>query len=53
MYLAEPDPTQPPMIIMMDPPDHTVMRKLVNKVFTPRAIAALEAMIRQTVTECR
>ena len=38
MYLAEPDPTQPPMIIMMDPPEHTVMRKLVNKVFTPRAI---------------
>ena len=34
MYKAEPDPTQPPMIIMMDPPDHTVMRKLVNKVFT-------------------
>jgi cytochrome P450 len=50
MYLAEPDPTQPPMIIMMDPPDHTVMRKLVNKVFTPRAVAALEPMIRQTVT---
>jgi len=42
MYLAEPDPAQPPMIIMMDPPDHTVMRKLVNKVFTPRAIADLE-----------
>jgi cytochrome P450 len=35
---------------MMDPPDHTVMRKLVNKVFTPRAVAALEPMIRQTVT---
>jgi cytochrome P450 len=51
MYLAEPDPTQPPMIIMMDPPDHNVMRKLVNKVFTPRAVAALEAMIRHTVTE--
>jgi cytochrome P450 len=50
MYLAEPDPTQPPMIIMMDPPDHTVMRKLVNKVFTPRAVASLEPMIRQTVT---
>src|ERR1700754_902839 len=49
MYLAEPDPTQPPMIIMMDPPDHTVMRKLVNKVFTPRAVAALETMIRETI----
>ena len=51
MYLAEPDPTQPPMIIMMDPPEHTVMRKLVNKVFTPRAIAALESMIREKIAE--
>ena len=50
MYLAEPDPTQPPLIIMMDPPEHTVMRKLVNKVFTPRAIAALEPMIRAKIT---
>jgi cytochrome P450 len=51
MYLSEPDPTQPPMIIMMDPPGHTVMRKLVNKVFTPRAVAALEPMIRQTISD--
>jgi cytochrome P450 len=51
MYLAEPDPMQPPMIIMMDPPEHTVMRKLVNKVFTPRAVADLEPMIRQTITD--
>ncbi|HVQ52477.1 MAG TPA: cytochrome P450 [Mycobacterium sp.] len=51
MYLSEPDPSQPPMIIMMDPPDHTVMRKLVNKVFTPRAVAALESMIRETIAE--
>jgi cytochrome P450 len=51
MYLAEPDPTQPTLIIMMDPPEHTVMRKLVNKVFTPRAIAALESMIREKITE--
>lgn len=49
------DPEQlenlPDLIIMMDPPDHTRMRKLVNKVFTPRAIAALEAMIRNTTTQ--
>ena len=49
-YLAEPDPSQPRMIIMMDPPEHTVMRKLVNKVFTPRAVADLEKMIREKVT---
>jgi cytochrome P450 len=51
MYLSEPDSAQPPMIIMMDPPGHTVMRKLVNKVFTPRAVAALEPMIRQTISD--
>jgi len=51
MYLAEPDPTQPPMIIMMDPPEHTLMRKLVNKVFTPRAVADLEGMIREMITD--
>ena len=51
MYLAEPDPTQPKLVIMMGPPEHTVMRKLVNKVFTPRAIATLEPMIREKVNE--
>jgi cytochrome P450 len=51
MYLAEPDPTQPTLIIMMDPPEHSVMRKLVNKVFTPRAIAAMEPMIRQKIID--
>lgn len=28
----------PPLIIMMDPPQHRRMRSLVNKAFTPRAI---------------
>lgn len=51
MYLCDPDPLQPPMIIMMDPPEHTLMRKLVNKVFTPRAVAALEPMIREKITD--
>ncbi|MEB4208029.1 cytochrome P450 [Mycobacterium sp. 94-17] len=41
----------PDLIIMMDPPDHTRMRKLVNKVFTPRAIAAMEPMIRTTIRQ--
>lgn len=30
----------PPLVIMMDPPDHRRMRSLVNKVFTPRAMTA-------------
>jgi cytochrome P450 len=45
----EPPEQRIPMIIMMDPPEHTRMRKLVSKVFTPRAIAALEPMIEATV----
>jgi cytochrome P450 len=32
-------------IIWMDPPEHRRMRSLVNKVFTPRAIQALEAVV--------
>jgi len=37
-------------IIWMDPPDHRRMRSLVNKVFTPRAITAQEAVVRERVT---
>ena len=37
------------VIIMMDPPQHTRMRSLVNKVFTPRSIAKLENMIRDII----
>ncbi|WP_319453383.1 MULTISPECIES: cytochrome P450 [unclassified Mycobacterium] len=38
-------------IIMLDPPEHDLMRKLVNKVFTPRAMASMESMIRQTIQD--
>jgi cytochrome P450 len=37
------------IIISLDPPEHERMRKLVNKVFTPRAIASLEQMVRDTI----
>lgn len=36
-------------IIWMDPPEHRRMRSLVNKVFTPRAIQAQEAVIREKI----
>lgn len=36
-------------IIMMDPPEHDRFRKLVSRVFTPRAVTALEPMIREVV----
>jgi cytochrome P450 len=38
----------PPMMIFLDPPVHDVQRKLVSRVFTPKAIAALEPYVRST-----
>ena len=38
-----PDPT----ILFLDPPDHTRLRTLVNKAFTPKAVADLEPRIRR------
>jgi cytochrome P450 len=37
-------------IIWMDPPEHRRMRSLVNKVFTPRAVTALEPMVRDRIS---
>lgn len=36
-------------IIMMDPPEHDRFRSLVSRVFTPRAVSALEPMIRDVI----
>jgi cytochrome P450 len=38
------------MIIMMDPPEHDVMRALVSRVFTPRAMALVEPMVREVIS---
>jgi cytochrome P450 len=40
-----------PWILDMDPPDHTRVRKLVNKAFTPRLIKALEPRLRSITRE--
>jgi cytochrome P450 len=36
-------------IIMMDPPEHDRLRGLVSRVFTPRAMGAMEPMIREVI----
>jgi cytochrome P450 len=51
MVTAEKTEVLPGFIIMMDPPDHERMRKLVNRVFTPRAVASLEPMIRENISQ--
>src|SRR4051812_45188595 len=37
-------------IIMMDPPEHDRLRALVSRVFTPKAVTALEPMVREVIT---
>lgn len=39
------------MMIMMDPPEHTTLRHLVSRAFTPRRIGALEDRIREICQE--
>lgn len=41
-----------PMILSMDPPDHTRLRKLVSRAFTPRRIAELEVFVRELTRDC-
>jgi cytochrome P450 len=38
-------------MLVMDPPDHTRVRKLVNKAFTPKRLAALRGHIENLVRE--
>jgi len=38
-------------IVMMDPPEHTALRKLATKRFTPRQVREVEPMIREFVVE--
>ncbi len=38
-------------IVMMDPPEHTALRKLATKRFTPQQVQSIEPMIRAFVVE--
>ncbi|TKJ16564.1 cytochrome P450 [Blastococcus sp. CCUG 61487] len=39
---------EPPSMLVADPPDHTRLRRLVSRSFTPRATLASESMIQAT-----
>lgn len=41
-----------PTMVMMDPPDHTVYRRMVSRGFSPRNVAQIEPALRSFVTEC-
>jgi cytochrome P450 len=49
--LADPQAPQEPVMLRRDPPDHTRLRGLVNKAFTPRAIEKLRARIEALADE--
>jgi cytochrome P450 len=40
------DPNRTRTLLFMDPPEHTRLRAIVNKGFTPRAVAAYEDLLR-------
>ncbi|MBO0882577.1 MAG: cytochrome P450 [Mycobacterium sp.] len=40
-----------PMFLFLDPPDHTRLRGLVSKAFTPRLVSQLEPFARQVVDD--
>jgi len=45
--LAEPDEEPAPVMLRIDPPDHTRLRSLVSKAFTPRAVERLAGRVEE------
>jgi len=53
LELIQADMDLPPgTVIMEDPPSHTMHRKLMARMFTPRKVAALEPQIRDLCAQC-
>ena len=44
-------PAEPPSMLAVDPPDHTRYRRLVSKVFTARAMEAMQPRVEQIADE--
>jgi pimeloyl-[acyl-carrier protein] synthase len=49
--LPDPYETERASMLRMDPPDHTRLRSLVSKAFTPRAVEAMRGRIESVVEE--
>jgi cytochrome P450 len=48
--LADPEEEPAPTMLRLDPPDHTRLRSLVSKAFTPRAVEKLRPRIAEITT---
>ena len=46
-----PTPVDSGMIIWLDPPKHTILRKLVSRAFTSRRVSMLESRVRQVCSQ--
>jgi cytochrome P450 len=47
LELMTPERMEGPLMIFLDPPEHTHLRRLVSRAFTPRRVAELEGEIRR------
>jgi cytochrome P450 len=46
-----PNPLEPPSMLVTDPPEHTRLRRLVSRSFTPRALDALRDRVHEITDE--